>query len=252
LLLLFTLGARKHYLKTLPNEHKSTSLELSRDLFEGDRPVSILDIGSCYNYFLHSKSAKLFSITAIDLCPAHESVYRGDFLRIHIGDQLRTDAYRDPLYSNCDYTIVELPKSTFDAITLSLVLCYLPSFRERELMIEKARSLLVHSSGDSNPHHRGLLVIAEKASIFPRSQKGRHLGNEPSPEEWIECICLRGFRLVTYQNPTVSRHRVHLFVFSVVRNDSTGEPVITHSSCRLRIRNERFLQESEGATEAEV
>jgi hypothetical protein len=230
----------------VPNENRTASLELSRDLFEGDREVAILDIGSCYNFFLHSKNANFFSIVAIDLCPTHASVYRGDFLKIHIGDRLRTAAMCDSPESNSDHTIVELPKKSFDAVTLSLVLSYLPSFRERELMVEKAHKLLVQSSG-SNPHHQGLLVIAEKASIFPRSKKNHHLANQPSPEEWIECICLRGFRLVTYQNPTISRHQVHLFVFSVA-----GDASEESGNCRLRVRNEVDLLarvELEEATE---
>lgn len=233
-----TLGARKHYLKALSNENRSTSTEVVKDLFEGDHIIAILDIGSCYNYFLSSKNANLFEIVAFDLCPAHESVFRGDFLKIHIGDRFHADAECDLSISNSEYRIVELPMNRFDAITLSLVLSYLPSFRERELVVEKARKLLVSSSGP-NLHHQGLLVIAEKASIFSRSKKNRDLLNHPTPEDWIEYICLRGFRLVTYQNPTVSRHQVHLFVFSIDGN--VPELTLTQgveSGCRLRIRNE--------------
>ena len=96
--------------------------------------------------------------TAIDLHPAHHSVKKADFL----SDEL------------------VLPGGSFDVVSMSLVLSYLPHHSMRRQMIRKARQLLISPPantttpsthlyiGDVQPdaHRAGLLLIAEKASIF--------------------------------------------------------------------------------------
>lgn len=222
------IGARKHYLK---NHHGCglSASDLKSNLFH-DTQIQLLDIGSCYNYFYGCSDASQFSTLALDLCPAHESVYCGDFLAIQAGNIFLTEALTTIPRGNCDLRILELPSNYFDAITLSLVLSYLPSFREREAMIRKARLLLRHST--VTPHHKGLLVIAEKASIFQKLHTTSEVSS--SPQEWIDAICHFGFTLVCYQSPVLSRHKVHLFVFCYAEQPLNSP----NSISRLRIRKE--------------
>ena len=94
-------------------------------------------------------------------------------------------------HDHCDayhkYQLFQLPSSSFDVITMSLVLSYLPTPNLREAMIKKARQLLMASTyhqyhrhhGDhhnyqhhyqqNHPHYTGLLFIVEKQSIFNQS-----------------------------------------------------------------------------------
>jgi hypothetical protein len=211
------------------------------DLIGHGEKVSVLDVGSCYNYFLHSTKANNFDILAVDLCPAHASVYRGDFLTIQTGQELSCEPSADLRQQNSDLQITQLPIDYFDAVTLSLVLSFLPSFHEREMMIDKAYVLLARAH-PCPPSRQGLLVIAEKASIFPRTKQAADSQSDPSPEEWIDCICRRGFSLVTYQSPVLSEHKVHLFVFAIsAAGEREGSSPAAH--CRLRIKSEQCTAE---------
>jgi hypothetical protein len=215
-------------------------------LFGDGGRISVLDVGSCYNYFLHSKKANNFDIVALDLCPAHDSVYRGDFLVIQVGHDLVRAPSTDVSQHNCDHIITQLPMDYFNAVTLSLVLSFLPSFHERELMVDKAHQLLARSSNISTlsrpPSHQGLLVIAEKASIFPRTKKtGEESLSDPSPEEWIDYICSRGFSLVTYRSPVFCERKVHLFVFAISGSEVEGRS--SNPKSRLRIKSEQLTVE---------
>ncbi|XP_050731819.1 S-adenosylmethionine sensor upstream of mTORC1-like [Eriocheir sinensis] len=66
---------------------KLSHLELTPDQPHSPQPpppdgtVRVLDVGSCYNPF---RVFPEFEVTAIDLCPAHESVFKGDFLNLEI------------------------------------------------------------------------------------------------------------------------------------------------------------------------
>ena len=98
-------GARKELLKHLTLQDDKTEDELAvwseslvRDLMMSTetgtgtgkggeaRPIRLLDVGSCYNPVLNSPNAAAFEVTALDLEPAHPSVYQGDFLRVDITD----------------------------------------------------------------------------------------------------------------------------------------------------------------------
>ena len=94
-------------------------------------------------------------------------------------------------HDHCDahnkYQLFQLPSSSFDVITMSLVLSYLPTPDLREAMIKKARQLLMasthhqyhrhhedhhnhqHQYQQNHPHYTGLLFIVEKQSIFNQS-----------------------------------------------------------------------------------
>lgn len=124
----------------------------------------------------------LASHTGIDLCPANDSVFTCDFLTLEIGPEGSS-----PVTSPDDRSILlRLPAHSFEVITMSLVLNYLPSPAHRELMISNARKLLIspsvspdeaspsHTSSSTTasaplppkPHSTGILLIVEKISIF--------------------------------------------------------------------------------------
>lgn len=50
-----------------------------------DEKIRLLDVGSCYNPFQQCANAVAFAVTALDLCPANESVYVCDFLKVSVG-----------------------------------------------------------------------------------------------------------------------------------------------------------------------
>ena len=209
---------------------------------EGARKPRLLDVGSCYNPFKSSKHADMFDVTGIDLCPAVDSVFTCDFLTIRVGSQSSEPEY-DQANPN---VLLALPANSFEVITMSLVLNYLPSPAHRELMVANARKLLIapcefHSLQDDvipdMPHRSGLLLIVEKISIFDwksnqhaelaRGEKSGHSSSEtmPSRHEWIRCICDLGFELVTYQTNVYAGHHVHLFAFRVVNLPPTTERI---------------------------
>ena len=110
--------------------------------------LKVLDVGSCYNPFLTGPYNTLFDITALDLCPTDPSVYQSDFLTLKIGSKLS-----QPLILNgsLDGTgkpinrLIQLPEHTYHAVTMSLVLNYLPTPITRLNMVRRARRLLVHA-----------------------------------------------------------------------------------------------------------
>jgi hypothetical protein len=138
--------------------------------------------------------------------------------------------------------LISLPANSFEVVAMSLVLNYLPSPALRELMVENARKLLIGPPSDldgppgnplpSMPHRSGLLLIAEKISIFDWKESSGRSGSSsssssssttaspiqapPSRHEWTQCICSLGFELVTYQTNVYAGHHVHLFAFRVV------------------------------------
>ena len=114
-----------------------------------DRPkLKVLDVGSCYNPFLTGPYNTPFDITALDLCPTDPTVYQSDFLTLKIGPKLS-----EPLIHNgsVDGTgkpinrLIQLPEHTYHAVTMSLVLNYLPTPITRLNMVRRARRLLVHA-----------------------------------------------------------------------------------------------------------
>lgn len=132
-------------------------------------PIRLLDVGSCYNPFLHSTNAHLYNITAIDLYPKHESVLECDFLALDITLPDTVPVYEDlPISDTTVYNssqiettssssfepslrktrrkLISLPAQSFDVITMCLVLNYIPDHIKREVMISKARMLLRHTS----------------------------------------------------------------------------------------------------------
>jgi hypothetical protein len=246
-----------------------TSLEQMKNYYESTLPddicthrqIRLLDVGSCYNPFVKSPNAESFQVTALDLQPVNSSVYQCDFLELEVGTTVRCHSIGErsnsiaaadgvdsafhssyvPAQSQTYSRLLELPASSYDAITMSLVLSYLPTPEHRRQMITKARALLVLSHrdrgaleegtaacGDGNGDggvsncYPGVLVIAEKASIFgvnsgrKQTAEGGDSMHMTLRRGWVDAICNEGFELLQYKDVVLTRHHVHLFAFKAV------------------------------------
>lgn len=247
-------GARKAHIKELSEAYKGQhggaeipraereALEagLLRDLMRGaagddaPRPIRLLDVGSCYNPIATGPSAEAFDITALDLCPASESVLQCDFLTLTVGPEDSAPVFKPESSSSGVRALSQLPAHSFDVVVMSLVLSYLPSPEQRRTMIEKARLLLRNPQSPAlggQPHSAGLLLIVEKASIFTLSRKtragvaamlaagGEIFFSDSSKNDlchtWKTAIPALGYSLVKYTNLLCSEdgRRVHAFAF---------------------------------------
>jgi len=110
---------------------------------------------------------------------------------------------------------------------MSLVLSYLPSPELREAMVLKAKRLLKPTQrhlSNKAPHDTGLLLIAEKCSIFNSGSTvdGINVENveniprhhRPLLSIWRNKICSLGFDIMKYRY-LVPAQRSHVFAFRV-------------------------------------
>lgn len=132
-----------------------------------------------------------------------------DFLALHISEQSAAPSF----HPSEPQVLLSLPSSSFEVVTMSLVLNYLPSAELREQMIRNAHKLLIgppprvgslseeesssssasasasssssssasaHSGAlslsSTEPHRTGLLLIMEKNSIFCSHGHGSRTG----------------------------------------------------------------------------
>lgn len=238
-------AADKYYINqllgtTVSNEDRKKmfdSLSKVSSLSEKRRKIRILDVGSCYNplqHILHGDSSEynkevkehFEDVTAIDLHPADPSVLRCDFLSVTPNSGISSPTMTAS--KEIDTTVRELPAHYYDVVTMSLVLCYLPTPQARLKMVYNARQLLIHrmrqENSTSQSHSCGLLIIAEKQSIFNKkplqqtknsSDDSHNLQRTVYAEDWKVAICRLGFTCVTYQLLSTSDGRKsHLFVFA--------------------------------------
>jgi hypothetical protein len=169
----------------------------SADVLSG-RLVRLLDVGSCYNPFQTSAG---FDVTALDLCPTDASVLECDFLALSVdASESRIDGQR----------LLSLPARSFDAVTMSLVLNYLPSPELRGQMVFKARELLVSATPDS-PHVSGLLLIAEKESAFASTDRAQPVGLVAAA--FTRAVEEMGFALLTHRLLRTDGRSSHVFAF---------------------------------------
>lgn len=180
-----------------------------RDVLEG-KEVRLLDVGSCYNPFLSSPG---FQVTAVDLCPMSPSVLACDFLELQVGEK-----HSPPIMAE-NQRLVQLPAESFDAVTISLVLSYLPTPELRAKMVSKARSLLAPPSV-SRPHVSGLLLVAEKESAFA-PDKGMH--PNAIVAEFKANVIAAGFELITHQTLRAEGRLSHVFTFRRVETELRRE-----------------------------
>lgn len=289
-------GARKHYLRQLQKAQTSTDIDqafiasLSKDLMQTDgtaRRIRLLDVGSCYNPLAKGEHASQLEVTALDLYPVDPSVLQCDFLNLEIGAEgsaptivdasaaIHEDEHSakrqkvDPADQSQSPApqskrLLRLPAASHDVVTMSLVLNYLPTPEQRQRMIQQARSLLVSppSSDSLTPHRNGLLLIAEKQSIFkapnPQHQsKAAKQQQTSDPTEtpmagetsvddwsnWVNCISSCGFELVRYQNYHSSDGRKsHLFAFCTVPLGTAapaGDAATDSTECKMWIKQDR-------------
>ena len=174
----------------------STTPSLSSPATSNHRLIRLVDVGSCYNPLAKSANKAAFCVTALDLCPVDPSVYQCDFLDLEIGEKGSdpviipiTPSGQDSIISvisdslnsvgipkeasdilpasnleennsvnNVSSKLLQLPKASYDVVTMSLVLNYLPTPELRENMIKKARRLLIGPGDGGQPHRAGLFL----------------------------------------------------------------------------------------------
>ena len=161
------LEKRKNYNKLgktepIVEEHKIDRFNVD-DSFKTE--VKILDVGSCHNPLKQEFLNKPVNITAIDLCPSAESVFKCDFLRVSI-------AKTDKLFAASNHNsneIDQLEENGFDVVVFCLFLEYLPSPRLRHKACVRAKKLLKDN---------GLLLI-----VTPDSSRN-HAKNETQMKSW--------------------------------------------------------------------
>lgn len=163
---------RERELRLLESLELETSTCQYHDENEFKR-LRILDVGSCFNPFRGMDS---FEVTAIDLCPANDTVFEGDFLNIAVCPK-ESKIPRD------NGKIHTLPGNYFDCVVFSLLLEYIPSSDQRMLCCVKAYELL---------KFEGILVI-----ITPDSQ---HVGKNASiMKNWRYTLATLGFNRIKFE-----------------------------------------------------
>ena len=241
-----------------------------------------------------SENAAAFTVTALDLCPVDPSVYQCDFLELGIGPRDSTPIFhpsepdKSPVIndSNSDAMVdcngsesnqadmmsgsvkesvvsqrlAQLPAESYDVVSMSLVLNYLPTPKLREDMIKKARQLLIPPGDGGQPHRAGLLLITEKESIFS-SDKKVDLKNEDEVEveessvrgsksalldSWVSTIESLGFKLVKYRNvlTPADHRRYHALAFRTVLFTPLKEPSLESSSSQISLSEHSSIMSS--------
>eukprot|EP00615_Pteridomonas_danica_P012579 CAMPEP_0114368226 /NCGR_PEP_ID=MMETSP0101-20121206/30681_1 /TAXON_ID=38822 ORGANISM="Pteridomonas danica, Strain PT" /NCGR_SAMPLE_ID=MMETSP0101 /ASSEMBLY_ACC=CAM_ASM_000211 /LENGTH=336 /DNA_ID=CAMNT_0001518309 /DNA_START=350 /DNA_END=1358 /DNA_ORIENTATION=+ len=220
------------------NENNQTSHFLNR-------PIKLLDVGSCYNPFakmaikipetgVHEslsasdESVDAFEITAIDLCPLEgcQDVFQCDFLACPIvkGDdadpvmklEQSKSLVKDKKKVKLDGVKVEsLRSSSFDVVVMSLVLSYIPDPMMRAEMIARSYECLRKPS-ENEPNEAGLLLLFERGSIA--NYDDGILG------EWVSSIESLGFLLVRYEySRTKGVAHAHAFAFQTIPRKGSEE-----------------------------
>ena len=245
-------GARKAFAKAAkkPNGNRvdMTGMVLSDDLMgierriptDGENPprskIRVLDVGACYNPLveehcsLFSNEAAVpsdsFDVLGVDLYPANASVLQCDFLNVSISSassSVQTAPASDFLSADTEEyrRVVSLPSESYEAVTMCLVLSYLPDPLQRLKMVENARKLLISPSNadDSEPHRTGILVIAEKVSVFGNGPKSRSYINE-----WRDVIQGAGFDMVSAQILSSAGNQAYGMIFRKVSDTNFWIP----------------------------
>lgn len=157
--------------------------------------------------------------------------------------------------------LIQLPAASFDVVTMSLVLNYLPTPAQRLQMVRNARALLVSPTAADQPHRNGLFIIAEKQSIFRSphamraaekvSSNAGNTGVESTSREgaegkeqdlwtcWVKSICACGFELVKYHYfPTTDGRKSHMLAFATVGSIPPVDECTVDKECQLWIKQD--------------
>lgn len=132
--------------------------------------LKLLDVGSCYNPF---SKFSMFDVTAIDLMPASDNVYKCDFLSVIISSEART------IINPC----TTLPICYFEVVVFSLLLEYFPSSKQRFKCCKNAYDVLKEN---------GLLFI-----ITPDSKHAS--ANSRMMKSWRYALASLGFWRTSYE-----------------------------------------------------
>lgn len=211
---------RKRGLNSIPESVKSIP-----DNLIGARKIKLLDVGSCHNPFAKCKSRHALDVMALDLKPAAEGVYQCDFFDVGTVAQ-GCQPVLDPTMQK----LLKLPVNTYDVVTISLVLSYLPSPMQRVEMVKRARQLLRKPLDAKSSYDTGLLLIMDTPATLG-CQNQELLGL------WKSEIAAIGFELIAYQLLTLKGsgegdYKSHVFAFRVAekscnasRTSSPGLPL---------------------------
>lgn len=160
--------------------------------------------------------------------------------------------------------LTKILSSSYDVIIMSLVLCYLPSSIEREIMIKNAKNLLIkydekkklelkQNGYEFYLHDRSLLLISEKQSILlPNNYKNNEINDDeynndsnnklkkklnhnkqykipfhqlPSINDWKLSFLNLGFDLISYRLlPSSDGKFSHIFLLALSNNDIPSIP----------------------------
>eukprot|EP00981_Chlorochromonas_danica_P006710 scaffold1463_cov189-Ochromonas_danica.AAC.5 len=245
-------GAMKYYIKLLSNATPAvkpcrTALNLTRNLMfvpgeasangqPYNRKIKVLDVGSCYNPLQNGPCGSNLDVTAVDLYPGDPSVYQCDFLKLQVGEKdslpiIEVDP-QNPQFKR----VKQLPAESFDAVTMSLVLSYLPSPDKREQMIATARALLRSppppsspATSNENPHMAGILLIIEKDSVFGRGKSSIDaLYNQTTfLTSWKHSLQQSGFHLMKYFPLWATQERRRTHAFALAKAESLPAPNVS-------------------------
>jgi len=241
-------GAKKVHLRSLRRKYGSDNTpdrenrmqeiqqlqeSLNQNLLTDGTKLRLLDIGSCYNPFETCSSRdSLQEVMALDLFPMDVSVLKCDFLTLNIGPPDSTPIIESSHTSSVKdgerrHNILhQLPENSYDIATISLVLNYLPTPQQRHAMLRTTHRLLTKGGkGKESEHHRGLLLIMEKASVLgSESRIGSIL------QHWKDAISAAGFEYITYQRQKLENRNYHVFAFRVSEEnvDNKIDVLMTH------------------------
>eukprot|EP01033_Poteriospumella_lacustris_P006229 gene6229-4472_t len=204
-----------HSVRTCCINNSSSSVQRSQQEAASENPdaesvhgkAKVLDVGSCYNPLARSPDASYLDITAVDLHPSnkaldgtsdtvdsHYHVHTCDFLTVDVQDAADIEYTTSQDEANERITTVHrIPRHFYHAVTMSLVLSYLPDPAARAVMVKKAYDVLQAKCG--------LFLIVEKDSIFKNvnhpSMKTDPRGSWPI---WKRAMWRLGFACVKYEH----------------------------------------------------
>ena len=150
---LFLFFRKKGLRKELFHEYQALDLshQLPSIVDEGGDPLQFLDVGSCYDplsqLLLEMKDFGPVDITAVDLHPMNPHVYTCDLLQVELSSKATkplSTQKQQSLGFLSGQRILSLPWRSYHAVSLTLVLSYLPTPALRYQMIQKASELLFH------------------------------------------------------------------------------------------------------------
>ena len=167
-----------------------------------DAKPTLVDVGSCWDYFRRHEDA--FDVLALDLAPRRASVFRCDFLNVAIGtyDVVQADGAHAGAVTKDDGAVKSIPRNYAGALVMSLVLSYVPTPLQRGEMVRRAREVLMDDG-------RGVLLI-----VTPHSTDKGHCAHKALPvlKEWRAAIESMGFERIKYTR----MRSVHCLAFRTV------------------------------------